>query len=283
MTKLDDAITHLYAESRKPGYTAAHGIVAAALEEIRDLLTANKQPAPTEEPPTTFLPWHDVVEIVGPDEEGDRDFIGFQGIVIDKVHTSGYEERVQIPDADMVVDYFPPTSLKLVYRLKPRAQAESQPTFKRGEHVQNGYGDMFEVMADSSGSRVQVRGVADHAPYALSVDDLVKIDPPAPFQVGDWVRDTRGYGLPTKIINMDDTMVWGNDTLGQHHSFGKRFAEKIDPPVPRFTFGDRVHWKEEPGWVLFVREHGMHADVCNRNGSVYEVLLQDLTLDTSAD
>lgn len=250
MTKIDDAIKHFKVRANKGTHNQIINdsvAIVDALEEIRDtflkvsdeLYTLKTgQANTTEEQPATFLPWHDVVEIVGPTFMGSHDFVGFEGFVTD---FDGSDYGVQMSDQDDNY-YFAASSLKFVYRLKPRAQVASQPLFKAGEYVQNGYGDVFEVMADvlSGQLRAQCRQINTNQPCAISIDSLQRIDAPAPFQVGDWVRDHNDLGFQIEEIGEQ----WAYSTTPDDMRIARRVEKLTKIPAPAtFAVGDWVRHK----------------------------------------
>jgi len=275
MTKLDKAINRLIQRARQSD-DLIEAVLVHALEEIRDQLTTHdsqinslvqgqhllsheafpeeRETPPYEEQPTTFLPWHDVVEIVGPTSISmatDSCFIGFEGVVTDTYGDDEY--RVQIAEAE---DWFlfPASSLKLVYRLKPRKQVE--PTFKAGEYVKDMPTDYtYQIMADvmQPQTHAQLRDPKDGQPVALSLDRLVKIDKPAPFQVGDWIYN-QTYGHTFQVTQIEDNWLYGDVD-------GKRFASyinrstKVDPPKQAFKVGDWV--RDERGYGGPVKVNNM--------------------------
>lgn len=275
MKKLDTAITSFRMDSIDPSFHTDDrqrcAMLADALEEIRDLLTADKQPH-TEEQSATFQPWHDVVEIVGPDAADDNGCIGFEGFVT-HYDVDNYL-RVQLGE-DGRWSYFPAASLRLVYRLKPRAQAEPETKFKRGDIVRNIFDIMeytYEVMQDTNGPQVQLRDCKTGQPRAYAADDLRKIDPPAPFQVGDWVRHKHS-GVTFKIGSVAGEQIYGVGEDGATYATLQEFVEKIDPPAQRFTFGQRVRieWGEIDHLFLGYDHYGTYGYVIGPDKNIHTI------------
>jgi hypothetical protein len=206
MTNLDHAITLFHGQSQSSRFDDDTRyqlcVLSEALEEIRNVIYPNaqavehtpEQPAPQSE--HTFEPWHDVVEIVGPDAAGDHGCIGFEGFVTRRDEDNYL--RVQLGEDDRW-SYFPASSLRLVYRLKPRAQ-EPQPVFNMGDWAEElPTGNKVQILKvfstystveDNSGRR-----------YNRTNGHLKKIDPAAPrFMFGDRVRHYEVTGLFVRYI-----------------------------------------------------------------------------------
>jgi hypothetical protein len=305
MNKLDYVIGHFFAIAKgdvAPDARSDAGFLSAALEEIRDLLTADKQEVP-EEQPATFEPWDCVRAKPGShlaqyteDAElvlGHRD--------------SGGDWKVFNPDdaGERGVLYCQDDELIFVRRLKPRAQAEdteptfaaryindvqAEPQFKAGEYVENIFdaeGRAYEVMHDTNGPQVQLRDCKTGQPIAFDADDLRKVEKPAPFQVGDWVRDTRD-GEELRVIGSGDVSIMVQTKQGVDCLRLTQHLTKIDPPAPRFTFGDRVRveWGEIDHIFLGYDHCGTHADVIGHEKNIHNIpiaLISAAPLDTDAD
>jgi hypothetical protein len=340
MKKLDTAITSFRMDSIDPSFRSEDqdrcAMLADALEEIRDLLTADKQPN-TEDQSTTFEPW-DCVR-AKPDTEL-HTYVGDAELVCGHFDSDG-DRRVFNPDSDeMHTAYFYSKDSDLIFvrRLKPRTQAEPTYTFKAGSYVKDIRDDVvYEVMQDGNGSMLQLRDIHTNQPAKCLINYLVKVEKqtPAPFQVGDWVRDHL-HGNTFQITQIIGEWLYGDDQGPQRHAShissaikvdapafavgdwvrddedgfegpielifdqGKRvrikedtsyysrsvkYLRKIDPPAPRFTFGQRVRWSEYPNLVhLFICRHkGDQAQIVDDDGLIEYPYLEDLTLDTSAD
>jgi hypothetical protein len=275
MNKLDAAITAIYRLSAMGGDSEQVAYATAqALEEIRDLLTVDKQ-SNTEEQSATFEPWSDVVEIVGPTSivmASDPCFIGFEGVVTDTYGDGEY--RVQIPDLEDWF-YFPASSLRLVYRLKPRAQ-EPQPVFNAGDWIYDEETDRQEEI-----SEVHDRTVVTKAGRILFKSLITKIDKPAPFQMGDWVRDLID-DQTYQIANIDQRYLH----LTNGTRIEPRYVEKTNPPTLRFTFGQRVrcsYWKDKQCFIIGPAEIKDRMHVAIEGETYRTVHIETLTLDTAAD
>lgn len=354
MNKLDAAIKHFKVRANRATHDQVINdsmAVADALEEIRDLLTADKQPN-AEEQPATFAPWDCVKAKPGSHLE---QYTDDAELVLGHRDLEG-DWKVFNPDdaGERGVLYCQDNEIVFVRRLKPRAQAEPvytfqgitgintgyEPTFKRGEYVENIFDVerfIYEVMQDTNGPRVQLRDCKTGQPIAFDADDLrkvdkpaafqvgdwaeelptgnkvqilkvfstystvednsgrrynranghlKKIDPPAAFAVGDWVRDTRD-GAEFQIEEIDNGFVGGH--IGERTIVrDSRHFTKIDPPAPRFTFGDRVRveWGEIDHIFLGYDHYGTHADVIGPDKNIHNIpiaLISATPLDTDAD
>jgi hypothetical protein len=207
MNKLDAAINRLIQRARQShDEDPIEAILADALEEIRDLLTADKQPN-TEDQPTTFEPWDCVRAKPGTEL---HTYVGDVELVCGHFDSDG-DRRVLNPDSDeMHTAYFYSKDSDLIFvrRLKARDQAEdTEPTFA-ARYIND----------------------AQAAPT---------------FQVGDWVQ--RENGLSDQITAVREWLV--NTKRG--YVWPISALTKIDPPTPRFTFGQRVRHYEVTG--LFIR------------------------------
>jgi hypothetical protein len=262
MNKLDYVIGHFFAVAKgdvAPDARSDAGFLSAALEEIRDLLTADKQPN-TEDQPTTFEPWDCVRAKPGTEL---HTYVGDVELVCGHFDSDG-DRRVFNPDSDeMHTAYFYSKDSDLIFvrRLKPRTQAE--PRFKCGDLVRNIF-DIeeytYEVMHDTNGPRVQLRDCKTGQPRAFDADDLRKVEKPAPFQVGDWVRDNAVMDV-FQVAYVEGDCVLSEGRLKCRHISG---LEKIDPPAPRFTFGDRVvHYDVTGLFIRYVRSQiGITKEQC---------------------
>lgn len=258
----------------------------------------------TEEQSVVFQAWSDVVEIVGRAEVSPYDYIGMEGIITEE--SNGYKVHMaEIEDCA----WFPASSLKLVYRLKPRQQPEpnyvgsvmfdvgtqppsnedllraagyvQKPTpFQVGDWVHDSYDNFIYQVTEVT--KDHLMGVDEQGKeYCTQARHATKISKPtSQFKVGDWVRDTLD-GTRFKVSSFDAEYVYGTDEEGEGYTVRRICVAKAEPPAPRFTFGDRVRHRDDLDWILFVREHGKYADVCSRSGTVYEVFLNDLQLDNN--
>lgn len=358
MTNLDHAISRFQnraGDALSSEKSKDFAYLANALEEIRhfqvsviasfdnihkriDVEIAEKQPIAEH---TTFQPWHDVVEVIGETDHGTKDFIGVEGFIIaESFDASGILYEVRLSDETNTY-YFPASSLRLVYRLKPRAQAEpplprrfesgdrvvtgtgvrgrvrwhivehdryhilfddgsedaipanelelDKPApFKAGSYVKDIRDDVvYEVMQDGNGPTLQLRDIHTNQPAKCLINYLVKVEKqkPAPFQVGDWVEvNATQEQFQIAGINSDGVVY---DQSRVYYCHISRLT-KIDPPAPRFTFGQRVRWSDDPqveglitsdhgnGWYDVAFKDGTHPDPMDViHGS-------KLTLDTAA-
>lgn len=308
MTKLDDAITHFNERSTKANGTtyADLTLLACALHEIRDRIEKSdnriddlyvdaltEQPAP--QPEHTFEPWSDVVEIIGPDEEDDLGFVGVEGVLIDVLPGPLYKVHVAEFGGN---GCFPASSLRLVYRLKPRVQTPQMVAFQgldsvinpKGVSPQLGFKEGDWIYDEETDRQEEISEVHDctvvtKAGRILYKPLVRKINKPAPFQVGDWVRDTRD-GLEFRIKKIEGDLVCG-DT--EYVTRLTKHVEKIDPPAPRFTFGDRVRVEHDSDKMVFLyydddTRLGPGRAICvNQRASICNVPAEKLLLDTAAD
>jgi hypothetical protein len=254
MNKLDTAITSFREWADHENLTK-HGrqqsiALAEALEEIRDLLTADKQPN-TEEQPAPFAPWDCVKAKPGTklyEEWGDTELmLGFGP-------DSEDEYRVFNPEVEYGChQYVGVNEIVFVRRLKPRDQAEPPMVAFQG------------------------------------IDGVINTGrQPAPFQVGDWVRDDEdGFEGPIELIFDQGKRVRIKEDTS-YYSRSVKYLRKINPPAPRFTFGQRVRieWGEIDYLFLGYDHYGTHADVIGPDKNIHTIpigLISAAPLDTSAD
>lgn len=201
-------------------------------------------------------------------------------------------DRYHILFDDGSEDAIPANELELDMRAEPQPKApepRANPVFKMGDRVdwptggtieqgtinhdwENGWYDVtFEY-----GEKGRIETIhRSHLTFAGK---------PAPFQVGDWVQD-RLLDIEYQVTEVTEDHLMGVDQRGREYCTQVRYASKIDPPAPRFTFGQRVRWSEYPNLVhLFIcRYKDDQAQIVDDEGIIEYPYLEDLTLDTSAD
>jgi hypothetical protein len=126
--------------------------------------------------------------------------------------------------------------------------------------------DALEEIRDVIYPNAQMVEQADRSP--------TETEEPATFEPWDCVRAKPGSHLAQ--YTEDAELVLG------HH------LTKIDPPAPRFTFGDRVRveWGEIDHIFLGYDHCGTHADVIGHEKNIHNIpiaLISAAPLDTDAD
>lgn len=98
------------------------------------------------------------------------------------------------------------------------------------------------------------------------------------FKVGDWARE-RVTGIVFQVAGISyENCVYNHDrTIYSHVSC----VDKIDPPAPRFTFGQRVRWNAYPSvQYLFLNMDAGSATIVDTYGQIAYPLIENVELDT---